>query len=174
MPRKGRHPNPPKKTGPTPAAAPRPRADVAERLQARDAFVRSGRSLKQIAEAHNRAWATVHAWSAEEGWEDQRREFLMSDSGQADILGLKVREILIKLQEGTRELSGATANTILMAKRAEREIRGDKYNFTQLFAIVRTFLVHLRAADASLLPLLEPHIESFLQAQKEAMLPRGK
>lgn len=154
--------------------APRPRAQVAERLQAADAFIRSGRSLAEIAKAHTRSWATIQSWCKDEAWEDRRREFLLSDSGQADILGGKVREMLVKLQEGQSALTGPMANTILIAKRAEREIRGDRYNFTQLVSVIQTFLRHLRAADPSLLPLLEPHVEAFLQAQKESMLPRGR
>lgn len=152
----------------------KPHATVAERLQAEDAFVRGGRTLAEIGAAHGRSYPTIHAWARESGWEEKRKEFLLSDSGQADILDSSVRELLLKLQQGALALTGPLANTILMAKRAEREIRGDKYNFTQLFMMTRAVIGHLRAADPGLLPLLEPHIEAFLQAQKEAMLPRGR
>jgi hypothetical protein len=155
-------------------SVPKIRATVGEKIQAEDAFVRSGRSLSEIGAAHGRPYNTIKEWSREYGWEEKRKEFLLSDSGQADILGGSVRELLLKIQTGNQALTGPIANTILMAKRAEREIRGDKYNFTQLFVMTKAFIAHLRAADAGLLPLLEPHVEAFLQAQKEAMLPKGR
>lgn len=163
-------PKPKKATSKPPTS--KPRASRLEKIQAEFAFVREGRTLPEIAEAHDRAYSTVLRWFKDGLWDQARKRFLLSDSGQADIIMNAVQKVLLQLQDGTRDLTAPTANMILQAKRAEREIRGDKYSFTQLFAIIKQFLGHVRAADPTLLPVLEKHIEAFLEAQKEDLLAK--
>jgi hypothetical protein len=148
------------------------RAEIEERIQAEHAFVREGRELREIALAHARPYSTIQHWARDGKWEDKRRRFLLSDEGSADILQHKVSELLLDLMQGHSRLTAPMAHTILVAKKAEREIRGDRYSLTQLFAVIQGFLAHLRAADPSLLPVIEPHVEAYLQAQREILLKR--
>lgn len=146
------------------------RASTLERAEAEWAFVREGRTLAEIAQAHGRSYNTVKEWAQAGLWEAARRSFLLSDQGQADILQDQVRKLLMDLQTGERTLTAPLAHTILLASRGAKEMRGDRFSWSQLFAILKDFLREIRAADPSLLGLLEPHVERYLQNRKAELL----
>lgn len=150
------------------------RATALEKAEAEWAFVREGRTLQEIATAHGRTFSTIQQWAKQGLWEQARKNFLLSDQGQADILQDQVRMILLDLQKGTRQLTAPLAHMILMSNRAAKEMRGDRYSMAQLFVVLKDFLRFVRAAKPDLLPLLEPVVEAFLQAKKAEMLPGRK
>jgi hypothetical protein len=150
------------------------RAPALERHEAEWAFVREGRSLQEVAQAHGREFSTIQRWAKDGLWKEARRTYLLSSQGQADILQEEVSKVLMELKRGEKQLSAPIAHMILVANRAAQEMRGDKYSWTQMFALLKDLTRHIRAAQPDALPLFEPLLESFITAKKGEMLPAKK
>ncbi|MEW5763593.1 MAG: hypothetical protein AB1824_01340 [Acidobacteriota bacterium] len=149
------------------------RGRLLEIQEAEWAFVREGRSLAEIAQAHGRPYRTIQQWAQAGLWEAARRQFLLSDQGQADILQEELRKVLLDVQRGIRPLTAPLAHMILVTSRAAKEMRGDRYSVSAVFAVMKDFLRHIRAAQPDLLDHLEPHVEAFLKAMRTDLLPKG-
>jgi hypothetical protein len=152
--------------------AKRSRASYQERLQAEHAFVHEGLSLADIAKGHARAYATIKEWHDAGEWDKARKAFLISKAGAADIIERKFQQLLMQIEGSEAMISGAQADTVLKVAKAVDMLRGDRYTALQAFMFFKDFAQYLRAAQPDLLPLLEPHVERFLQDLRKTLLAR--
>lgn len=157
----------------TPAKKKRPSYGIRERMEAEFAYVRGGESPAEIASALGCHKSTVKKWVRENGWQEARKAFLTSDAGAADILERQMHSMLLSIERGDIELSGARADLVLKLTKTIKELRGDKYTMVQTFGIMRQFVAHVREADPALLTVLEEQVEAFLDARRKTILGKS-
>lgn len=180
--KKRKRPAPPKPAKPalkpSPGTKPHPPiGKLRDRTEGEVAFVREGRTLAEVALALDAAPAMVQRWYLDGGWEKKRQQYLLSSDGVCALLEQQLRLRLLRVQKmcdaGKDDLTGKDADTILKFAKAVRELRGDKASLMQTVAVLQDLILFLRGACPDLLPALEPHVESFLQAKRKAALANG-
>jgi uncharacterized protein YjcR len=139
-------------------------------IQAEMAFVQEGRTLREIADTLNSTIPTITKWCEEGNWKQKRERHILSSGGLASMLEQQLRKLTLEALANQRPITGSDANTILKLSKAIQELRGDKASIVQVFSVIQDLILFLKGAAPDLVPTLEPHVESFLQAKRRLAL----
>lgn len=111
--------------------------------KAEDLYVRHGKTLQSISGILGVAIQTLSRWKSEGIWEEKRKSFLLSRTGQVE----KLKDMMCKLIDETEEPSAQFADKLYKLNLTAEKLEGRRDVLDETVAVMDDFTAYVRGKE---------------------------